>query len=135
MKTPAYYEDLPDSMTCDQLRDEFIEVLATDAQSEAASISEALFALSERQWNTYELADERLRADISTMILRLWDDQDADRAATLLGITSRLGLGVVLERLREGDRSLRSFNVRKTLEEAIREFGDTVDDPYSGMKT
>ena len=134
MKTLVYYEDLPDSMTCDQLRDEFVQILAADTRSEAALISEALFALSERQWNTCKLADEQLRADISMVVLRLWDDQDADRAATLLGITSRLGLGVVLKQLRESDRSLHSVKVRKTVEEAIREFGDTVEDPYSGMK-
>ena len=135
MKTLAYYEALPDSMTCWQLRDEFVEVLAADPESNAELISAALFALSERQWSTYELVDEQLRADIAAMTLKLWNDHDGDLAEMLLGTTSRLGLGQVLRQLREKDWSLYSVSVRKAVAEAISEFGDTVDDPYSGIRS
>ncbi|MCP4170996.1 MAG: hypothetical protein GY758_09525 [Fuerstiella sp.] len=134
MKTIEFYEDLPDSITQDELCHEFSEVLAADVESDPELASEALFALSERQWNTYELADEQLRTDVAAMTLKLWDDQDADRAETLLGVTSRMGLGVVLQHLRKKDRSSYSAEVRKSVEDAINEFGDSVDDPFSGME-
>jgi hypothetical protein len=135
MKTLAYYESLPDSMTSRQLREEFVDVLAADPKSDAKLISEALFALSERQWNTYELADEQVRTDVATMALTLWNDHDAELAEALLGITSRLGLGCVLKHLQERDSALFSANVGRLVSEAVSEFGDTVDDPYSGMRS
>lgn len=134
MKTTDYYEDLPDSMSREELSQEFAEVLVANLETDAEIVSEALFALSERQWNTYELADEKLRASVSEAILKLWDDDDADRADLLLGVISRMGLGDVLRQLRKKDPSSYSKNVRNSLEEAIGEFGDTVDDPYFGMK-
>lgn len=134
MNTIQYYEELPDRLEPAQLRDEFAAVLATDPSREASSIAAALFELSERQWNTYELASEGLRRDISTMVLQIWDDQDLDRAECLLGVISRIGLGGALRHLQQKDASSFSVSVRNALEGAIAEFGDTVDDPYSGLR-
>jgi hypothetical protein len=134
MNTIQYYEDLPDRLTTAQLQDEFAAVLAADPSREASSIAAALFELSERQWNSCELASEGLRRDVAKMVLRVWNDQDLDCAECLLGVISRLGLADVLGHLREKDASSFSASVRTALKEAIEEFGATVDDPYSGMK-
>jgi hypothetical protein len=134
MKSIQYYEELPERLTTAQLSEEFTGVLAADPVREASAIATALFELSERQWNLYELADEGLRADVAKVVLRVWDDQDSDRAECLFGVISRLGLGDVLKRLREKDEQSYSVGVRTALKQAIEEFGDTVDDPYSGMK-
>lgn len=134
MKTIDYYEDLPDSISQEELNQEFAEVLAANLKNDADLVSEALFALSERQWNTYELAESQLRVDVSALVFKLWDDDDANRAELLLGVISRMGLGEVLRQLRSKDLSSFSSDVRNALAEAISEFGDTVDDPFSGMK-
>ena len=99
----------------------------------AAKIADALFELSERQWHTYELLSASLRKQVSSTILDIWDDNDPDLAESLLGVTSRLGLGRVLEHLQLKESSSFSPNVRRIVDEAIQEFGESVNDPYSGM--
>lgn len=134
MKTMEYYEDLPDAMSQVELSREFAEVLEAKLETDTGIAAEALFALSERHWNTYKLADEKLRFSISKAIPILWNNADTNRAEILLGVISRMGLGDALRRLQEMDRSSFSEGVRIVLEEAISEFGDTVDDPYFGIK-
>ena len=67
------------------------------------------------------------------MILLIWDANDADRAESLLGTIGRLGLDEVFRQLL-AIKSTYAPRVRALLDEADREFGASVDDPYSGMK-
>lgn len=126
--------DLPDQLTTAQLQSEFEVLLSADPSHETSSIASALFELSQRQWGTYELVSEELRCEIAKLVLRIWNDQDSDCAECLLGVICRLGLGDVLRHLRARDASSFSADVRDVMNEAIEEFGSSVDDPYSGMK-
>ncbi len=134
MKAITYYEQLSDSMTVEELHQEFIEVLNAYGQVDGSTISNALFELSERQWNTFEKAEVGLQRDIGRLLITIWDDRDVDRAETLLGVVARLGLVGVLKQLQNRDPSLFSAEVLKAVKDAVSEFGPTVEDPYSGLK-
>src|SRR5690606_21754149 len=99
MNPVEYYGNLPDVLPQQQIEAEFVAVLAADATSHANEIAEALFELSDRQWHTYEMASEQLRQDAASMILLIWDANDADRAESLLATIGMLGLGDAFRQL------------------------------------
>ena len=133
MKSIDYYEDLADILSAERIKSEFADVLAAKPVH-GNDIADALFALSERQWNTYELADQKLRVAVSDKIKQIWDGRNTVRAEALIGVIGFLGLGDTFRHLLSLPKSMMSDEVRLQLDEASKDFGDTVDDPYSGMR-
>lgn len=134
MKSSQYYDALADQLPGEQLEDEFYQILGADSSSAADEVSEALFQLSVRQWNSYELPKQELRQKVTRSVLRMWDNSDAKRAECLLAVISRMGLGDAFRFIRKMDAALFSKEVNDLVQEAVAEFGDTVDDPYSGVR-
>ncbi|WP_442484804.1 hypothetical protein [Aeoliella sp. SH292] len=133
MPTLKHYEDLPDNVTCAELVKEFHTLLAEPQGMSPLDLSDALFELASRQWNTFEHLSDEMKQMASAKVIEWWSDSDTRRAEALLGAIARLGLGDTLRLLQARDISRMSDEVRQSLVEASSEFGETVDDPYSGL--
>lgn len=133
MPTLKHYEDLPDNVTCAELVQEFHTLLAEPQCMSPLDLSDALFELASRQWNTFEHLSDEMKQMASAKVIEWWSDSDTRRAEALLGAIARLGLGDTLRLLQARDISRMSDEVRQSLVEASSEFGETVDDPYSGL--
>lgn len=134
MKSLDYYERLPDSMRPEELRDEFMALLrAPPGEGEQHTMVQALFELADRQWHSYEPLAPDLRDALSERILELWSDTDAERARWCLGVIAHVGLGDALRSLASRAPASLHPAVRRELEEALSEFGGSVDDPWVGL--
>ena len=134
MKSPEYYERLPDDMTVDQLDAEFREILSVPASDRSELVYvDSLHELSERQWHTYNLLGNDLRDKTSLVLTELWKDDDVEMADTILGITGMLGLPSVMDYLSSRPTESFSPDVKKSVRDAFKEFGATISDPYARM--
>ncbi|PXX35301.1 hypothetical protein [Undibacterium pigrum] len=94
----------------------------------------ALFELAERQWHTYLPLSEKIRQQLDVLVLNIWSKTSLTSTEALIGVIARLGLSEAYTKLRLTDPGQLSPEVSTEIASAIVEFGDTVDDPYSGLK-
>jgi hypothetical protein len=131
------YANLPDSLTPDVTRGLFKELLAVkqpQSSVDAVALAQAFDEVADRHWHTYTLLDDETRKDVDDWVIRSWDRSSLKKARALISVVAKLGLANSAEMLRrELDLELPS-SVRNEIEGALREFGSTVDDPYSGMR-
>lgn len=128
---------LPDGLSREEIEDEFNFVLRSIQPSsnfiDRDLVMSALFELSRRQWGTYSLLSSDVTRKIENLILTVWIPDSLDSTEKLLGIISRLGLAKTFSALVSTNFSVLKPEIRNEIESAIIEFGDGVDDPYSGV--
>ncbi|MEX5590398.1 hypothetical protein [Pseudomonas urmiensis] len=133
MKTPDYYQSLPDGMPPQSIRDEFEAILLAPDDMATLPLTEALYELADRQWHTYSLLDEALKGRLEQLLISRWRD-DLEITENLLSIVSRLGLVGVWEFLLGLDKQRISAATREAIDDAVAEMADSIADPYSGMR-
>lgn len=133
MKPLSYYESLPDYMPEEQIATEFRDLLSLPLSVGQRSIDtiRSLVELSERQWHTYKILCISIKSEVSRLLISMWDDEDADKADSILSITGNLGLSEVMEFLMSKSTDSFSTTVKKSVMDAYDEFGRTVADPYA----
>jgi hypothetical protein len=132
------YRDLPDYLSVTELNSLFSELLGYIEANYAASplgISEALYELAERQFNTYENLEESLKERIDNWAISIWNIDNHKLIANLLSLIALLGLQ---KSFLTAKTSLANTNlnpeVRKDIEDTVSELEGNVSDPYSGFK-
>ena len=136
MKKLAHYENLPDSMSEGELFVEFICVIECyeSCKCDRAFFLKALLELADRQWHTYAVLREDLKVRIESILMGLWDDNNLAVAEDLLVLCGRLGLqGLYVFCCAQKEKS-NLPDIIEEIDSAILEFGDSVADPYVGMK-
>jgi hypothetical protein len=129
--------NLPDSMSCEVLENEFQKLLQVTKHVDIRSdelLLEAYFELSERQWHTYKSLNADILNQIDLQLISLWNTSSIESTELLIGIVARLGLIKTFERIKETLNEELPEEVRQEILESIKEFGNTVDDPYSGVR-
>jgi len=123
-------------MSSDELYLEFREFLEgfSRVKCNKTDSLKILLELSDRQWHTYTILCDSLRKEIEDILVSLWDGGDLAVAEDVIAITARLGLVGVFEFFSTQDADNLSLEVAAEIRAAIAEFGDTVGDPYSGMR-
>ncbi|WP_397458937.1 hypothetical protein AB3464_03175 [Pseudomonas asplenii] len=136
MKKLSYYRSLPESMSVEQLFSEFLEFVEADARFrfDGNYIVDVLLELSERQWGTYTLLDNSLRSELDRILVSHWDGRNFDFVEGAISITARLGLVGFFDFISNLDAVDLSSDVVEEIRSAVSEFGETVGDPYSGMR-
>ena len=127
-------ELLPDFMAVSELEAAFRELLSmTEVDSPDGNIGllDAYFELAERQSNTYQLLDPDLRNAVDANVIHLWDKTSLESTEILTGIVAHLGLRQTFDLMTSALEGDLPAEVRNEIEEAIRELGDTVEDPYA----
>lgn len=136
MKELAYYHGLPDYMPGGKLLVEFLRMVECYeiGGCDKRMFLEALLELADRQWHTYVVLRNDVRVRIESILIGLWDGNNLAVAENVLILCGRLGL----QDLYVFCRTQREKGVLPEIEEeivsAILEFGDSVADPYLGLK-
>jgi flagellar biosynthesis component FlhA len=128
---------LPDKVSAEELKElfnSFLDYIEKEEQQDAMGISEALLELADKQWHTYKILDEVTKNRIEKWIFQNWNTSSADLVDVILSIIGYLGLEENYKMVKqELDKSIQP-EVRKMIMDAIEEYGESVSDPYSGMK-
>ena len=131
------YTNLPDSLTQDETHHLFEELLAMEqpqSPDDAVALAQAMDEVADRHWHTYTLLDDTTRENIDAWVIRNWDRSSLKKARALIAIVAKLGLANSADLIRRQLNLETSPSVKAEIECALREFGATVDDPYSGMR-
>lgn len=131
-----FYE-LPDALHEEVLKKKFIEFITcyhnnTSVSNIYYALSE-LLELSERQWNTYELLEEEIKKVIEQYLKSIINFEDKEIIDYMLSIIPMLGLNELFEYIIQNKKAINDETIVKIIEEAEEEYGDDVDNPYSGM--
>lgn len=134
MKQSSYYSNLPDSMSVDDLREEFLYIVdGVHAYKHKAVFMENLLELSDRQWHTYTVLCDELKKKVEGILISSWDGFDFDVADAAISVCARLGLVSFFEFMKNQSALDMSPDVFAQVKSAIVEFGNDVGNPYSGM--
>ena len=128
---------MPDVVDVEETRRAFEELLAKPKPSssdEAIDFAEAMWQIADRQWHTYSQLDERTKKSLDDWIAANWDFSSEKMTGYLLGVIGNVGLPNSLRFMQQSLDGEISKAVRKEIENAVKEFGATVEDPYSSMK-
>lgn len=98
------------------------------------TILEAFVSLADKQWETYEAISDRLKESLHSTLRLLWDKDSLDSTEKIIGIIGRLGLEKSFSYLLKSTDHLSNASVKHAILSAAEEFGDSVSDPYSGMR-
>lgn len=131
------FHELSESIASAELRNYFIDFLiqycnSTDDRNVQNILSE-LLELSDRQWHTYEMLDSEIKKQLTKYIKTIIDFEDEEIMDCVLCIIPRLGLGDLFGYILENKKSIKNLAVLKNINEAIDEYGQDVEYPYSGM--
>ncbi len=96
--------------------------------------SKSLLELSDRQWHTYTILDFELKCQVEEILKLIWDGQDLELVEIIIGVVARLGLEEVYNFVRTYPVEKLSLKVSSEIKVALAEIGNSVSDPYSGMK-
>ncbi|KAB2328624.1 hypothetical protein F7731_24685 [Cytobacillus depressus] len=132
------YRNLPDYLSANEIKSHFNEVLGFVELNYAASplaISEAFYELAERQWNTFEYLEKSLKNRVDNWVVCNWKIDNHLLTDNLLSLIALLGLekSFLTAKAFLANTNL-TTEVRKEIENTIKELEGNVSDPYSGMK-
>ncbi|KYC80296.1 hypothetical protein MOE82_12565 [Bacillus licheniformis] len=132
------FDELPDSLSEDTLEKYFNQIVdiyesAKDSIS-YIELSEAIYQLSERQWHTYKILDDKIKHKIDILIKNILDANSYDLIDNATSIIAYLGLPESFKALQEMIKENPSEEVRELIEETIEELEGNVENPYSGLE-
>ena len=129
---------LPDLLENIELEREFIHIIgriqSAPENKGADTLLSTLFELADRQWYTYLPLSENIRQQLDMLLLNIWSKESLASTEVLVGVIARLGLSGAFSELRLTSPDQLTDEVSTEIASAIVEFGDTVGDPYSGLK-
>jgi len=134
------YLALPDYMTTMELKEQFNKLMdyaggtSNLSNKDVLDITECLIELADRQWHTYETLDEEIKSRIELWIGEIWDELSNELIDSLSCVIGRLGLVESYKLMKNALTKELSDDVRKTIEETVRELDDNIADPYSGLR-
>ena len=136
MKKLEYYSALPDSMLEGDIRSELVALLRDFENQDLGRLefSKSLLELSDRQWHTYTILDFELKCQVEEILKLIWDGQDLELVEIIIGVVARLGLEEGYNFVRTYPVEKLSLKVSSEIKVALAEIGNSVSDPYSGMK-
>ncbi|GIN44688.1 hypothetical protein [Bacillus paralicheniformis] len=132
------FDELPDSLSEDTLEKYFNQIVdiyeSAKDNVNYIELSEAIYQLSERQWNTYKILDEKIKHKIDILIKNILDANSYDLIDNATSIIAYLGLPESFKALQEMIKENPSEEVRELIEETIEELEGNFENPYSGLE-
>jgi hypothetical protein len=133
----AKFENLPDSLNPEEIRRLFKELLSIQNAHDlehSVRLAHAMDEIADRQWHTYALLDDRTRTEINNWVMSQWDPGSLQKTRSLISIIAKLGLVNAAKLLKRDVVLPIPVEVKNEIEDALREFGTNVDDPFFGMR-
>ncbi|MDE1376322.1 hypothetical protein [Bacillus licheniformis] len=132
------FDELPDSLSKDTLEKYFNQIVdiyeSAKDNVNYIELLEAIYQLSERQWHTYKILDDKIKHKIDTLIKNILDVNSYDLIDNATSIIAYLGLPERIKALQEMIKENPSEEVRELIEETIEELEGNVENPYSGLE-
>ena len=132
------YSALPDYMNKEDLQKYFLEYLdnyaAGTGWADRNKALKDLLELSDRQWHTYELIDAGIKESLTKFLMTLIDLNDKESLSGILTVTCYLGLEDVYNYVIGSKAKIIDPQVLAVVSDTEKEIGDTISDPYSGMR-
>ena len=129
--------NLPENMEPSEIREYFTSVINEAVQLgniDPLQTSKALVELADRQWHTYELIDKDTKERIESWIELVWDVEFKTLVDNILTIITYLGLENSFRLVENSLTPELDKEVSDLIQEAIKEIGDHVSNPYFGLK-
>ena len=128
---------LPDSIEYDKMKEYFREYLSyycnnTNSANVKYALSE-LCELADRQWHTYKVLEDSIREMIEKYLKTVIDFEDEEIMDFILCIIPRIGLSNLFSYILHNKGVIHNNVVLLNIEESEKEYGDSVNNPYSGM--
>ena len=130
------YRDLPDYLDAEGIREYFDKYFKESKNGgEIDVLTESLYELADRQWHTYELLDSARRDKIDEF-LRATITANVTKAQLerILGIVAMLGLEKTFSKIVSMRGGFCDLGRKTIVEEFVDEIGDSIGDPFSGLK-
>ena len=132
------FDELPDSLSEDTLEKYFNQIVdiyeSAKDNVNYIELSEAIYQLSERQWNTYKILDDKIKHKIDILIKNILDANSYDLIDNATSIIAYLGLPESFKALQEMIKENPSEEVRALLAETNEELEGNFENPYSGLE-
>lgn len=132
------FDELPDSLSEDTLEKYFNQIVdiyeSAKDNVNYIELLEAIYQLSERQWNTYKILDDKIKHKIDILIKNILDANSYDLIDNATSIIAYLGLPESFKALQEMIKENPSEEVRELIEETIEELEGNFENPYSGLE-
>lgn len=122
-------------MAEDELHAEFLELIESCelAECESSEIVRSFLELSDRQWQTYTVLGDCLKGEVERVLISRWNADNLEIVECLIAVAARLGLVGLFRFISSQDVNGLPSDVATEIESAIKELGDNIADPYSGM--
>lgn len=125
--------ELPEGCRGDTLQTYFEAVLTNTEPLDRPSLIEALGELAGRQWHTYTKLDLQMTLKIEAWLEANWDRESLHECGLVCSIVATLGLKQFYDLMRSETHSF-SKEIRDEMRSFFDEMGESVEDPYSGMR-
>ena len=131
------FHALPDSIEYAKMKELFEEYLSyycnnTNSENMNYALSE-LLELADRQWHTYQLLEEGIKEKVERYLEAIIDFEDAEIMDYILCIIPRIGLSNLFRYILQNKNAIQNQDILLNIIESENEYGDDVDNPYSGM--
>ncbi|MGK9267879.1 hypothetical protein KXR56_14620 [Bacillus inaquosorum] len=131
------FDELPDTLSVETLEELFNEVIDAYANKKDnvsnIELSEAIYQLLERQWNTYKVLDGKIKHKLDIIIRDLLDPNSYDLMDNATSIIAYLGLPESYKALKEMIKENLRDDIKEPIEETIEELKGNNENPYSGL--
>ncbi|MET3195160.1 hypothetical protein [Bacillus sp. OAE603] len=130
-----FYEQLPDYMSSDDLEILFNNFLCFVDLNEhdLEEALESLWELADRQWHTFKLLKSDIKIKVEDWLISTIDFNSVEIIGWIIGIIGHLGLERAFDILCKALKGDLTDEVRNRIEGAINEYGENVQNPFSGM--
>lgn len=132
------FSTLPDCMDKDDLQKYFLEYLEYYAQgtgwADRNKALKDLLELADRQWHIYELIDAGIKESLTKFLMTLIDLNDKCSLDAILTAACYLGLEDIYNYIVGSKAKITDPQILAVVSDTEKEIGDTISDPYSGMR-
>lgn len=132
------YSNAPEGLDTEgvlRLFDELLTMPQPVNSDDATTMAEALWQVADRQWHTYSVLDSQTKRRLDNWIIVNWDPQSIKMTNWLLGVIGNIGLTDSLQHMQRAlEKNEVSIAVREEILNAMKEFGNNIEDPYAKLR-
>lgn len=133
MKNLDYYQSLPESPSVELMQNEFDYLIDNLLPNLSFNdLLPILYELSDRQWNTYTIANDKIRNAVSEYLVKFIDVNSENDIDSALHISLAMGLSSVYFYILDNFNNIINVNVKNLINEYKREVVD-IANPYIGI--
>lgn len=133
MKNLDYYQSLPESPSVELMENEFDYLIDNLLPNLSFNdLLPILYELSDRQWNTYTIPNNKIKDAVSGYLVKFMDINSENDIDSALHISLAMGLSSVYFYILDNFNNIINVNVKNLINEYREEIID-ISNPYIGI--